>query len=196
MQLALLTLVAMPVIAIIIDRFSDTVDLRAMLFGGKSLWFQLPAGLALGLVSALVAQWIISRPFMNTVNTQYASLLGHFDLNPSEILFVATCAGVGEELLFRGALQPLMGIFLTALVFVAIHGYLNPRNWRVSIYGAAMTVIIVGIGYSALYIGIVSAMIAHAVIDIYLLHKLQKSARNLNIPRNEMLNELEESDKE
>jgi len=196
MQLALLTLVGMPVIAIIIDRFSETVDLRQTLLGGAPFWQQVAIGIALGGVSGIIAQKIIELPFMNKVNSQYASLLGHFNLNWNEIIFIAMCAGVGEELLFRGALQPLMGIILTALVFVAIHGYLNPRNWRVSVYGIAMTGVIIAIGYSALYFGLISAMIAHMVIDIYLLHKLQKSAKDLNVPRSELLNELEKMDQE
>ena len=75
---------------------------------------------------------------------------------------------MGEELLFRGAIQYWLGIWLTAILFVAIHGYLNPKNWKLSIYGVFMTFAIVGIGYFFEYFGIITAMSAHFMIDVYL----------------------------
>jgi membrane protease YdiL (CAAX protease family) len=36
-------------------------------------------------------------------------------------LFMALCAAIGEEMLFRGALQPVLGVLLTTVYFVALH---------------------------------------------------------------------------
>ncbi len=36
-------------------------------------------------------------------------------------LILAVAAGIGEEILFRGALQPVLGIWLTSLLFAVIH---------------------------------------------------------------------------
>jgi uncharacterized protein len=36
-------------------------------------------------------------------------------------LILAIAAGIGEEVLFRGALQPVLGIWLTSLLFAVIH---------------------------------------------------------------------------
>jgi membrane protease YdiL (CAAX protease family) len=38
-----------------------------------------------------------------------------------ELALVASLAGVGEELLFRGALQPVLGLALTSLIFAGAH---------------------------------------------------------------------------
>lgn len=48
------------------------------------------------------------------------TLLGDFD-TVWEWFLLALAAGVGEELLFRGALQPVFGIFLTSVVFALSH---------------------------------------------------------------------------
>jgi membrane protease YdiL (CAAX protease family) len=109
---------------------------------------------------------------MGQVHHQYVRLIQQFDLNTSDVIFISCCAGVGEEVLFRGAIQPFMGIIITAILFVAIHGYLNPRNWRISIYGVFMTAGIVLLGYLAETMGLLVAIVAHTIIDIYLLNRM------------------------
>lgn len=187
LQLALLTITAMPLVAVIIDRFSERVDLRASLVGYEALWKQMAFGVFAGIIIAVLAQLLIISPLLRNVNAQYANLLGRFKLNMSEIILVSLCAGVGEEILFRGALQPIFGILITSIIFVAIHGYLNPKEWRISIYGLFMTVAIYGIGVMSDYLGLLSAIIAHTIIDIYLLHHLQKSSREVAVTENEFL---------
>lgn len=46
-------------------------------------------------------------------------------------LALAVGAGIGEEILFRGALQPVLGIWFTSLLFAVVHvqyGLLNPAT--------------------------------------------------------------------
>jgi membrane protease YdiL (CAAX protease family) len=46
-------------------------------------------------------------------------------------LALAIGAGIGEEILFRGALQPVLGIWFTSLLFAVVHvqyGLLNPAT--------------------------------------------------------------------
>jgi membrane protease YdiL (CAAX protease family) len=43
------------------------------------------------------------------------------DLRLEEIIILAAAAGIGEEVLFRGVLQGLAGIWITSLVFGALH---------------------------------------------------------------------------
>ena len=196
-QLALATIVGMPLAAIVIDRISDSVDLATSIIGMHAWWLQILWGLGVGLVAAFLAQLIINSPLLNKVNKRYANMLGRFELNLSEIAFISVCAGVGEELLFRGALQPLLGIWITSIVFVAIHGYLNPKDWRLSVYGAYMTLVIAGIGYLTLTSGLIASMIAHTVIDVYLLYKLQESAGHIEVTENpELTDTFKEDDNE
>jgi membrane protease YdiL (CAAX protease family) len=191
MQLALATIIGMPLVALIVDHFSETVDLRAALIGDGVFWRQLLYGSIAGLIIAVIAQLLISSPLLSKVNTTYANLLGRFNLNWSEITFVSLCAGVGEELLFRGAIQPFMGIPLTSVLFVAIHGYLSPKNWRLSIYGIYMSIAIAVLGYFTVKFGLLAAIIGHTVIDIYLLHYLQKNAGGVSVSENQRLTDEE-----
>lgn len=140
---------------------------------GEAFWaYQLALGIAFGLLVSMVGWQIIRLPFQRETRHKYATLIQNLDLRFSDIILVSLCAGVGEELFFRGGIQPLAGIWVTSIIFVALHGYLNPFNWKLSIYGLYMTLVIAGIGYLKIHYGLASSMIAHTVIDIYLLYKL------------------------
>lgn len=129
-------------------------------------------GLAAGSVIALGGWWIISRAWMEPVLTRYARLIGPLmPGRPAQVL-VSVCAGVGEELLFRGALQAWLGVPLTAIGFVALHGYLDLRDRRVSSYGIYMTLAMIGLGLLARHLGLLAPMIAHTVIDVILIARL------------------------
>jgi uncharacterized protein len=174
-KLALATLFGMPAIALIADHFSERIDLRASLIGYEPMWKQILSGTLLGVVIALLAIRLVNSDLLKPVHQKYAHRLGNFSLSFSEIILISLCAGVGEELLFRGAIQPFLGVVLTSMVFVAIHGYINPNDWRVSIYGLFMTVSICGVGFFALQYGLISAIIAHTLIDVFLLKDMQDS---------------------
>ncbi|WP_306642167.1 CPBP family intramembrane glutamic endopeptidase [Sanyastnella coralliicola] len=164
-----LTLLIMPLIAWVIAEFSSEVNLWDRWIGRWPISDQLMIGIPVGIVAALGARFVISRNFMEGVRMRYARMFGNLQLNWSEIIFISVCAGVGEELLFRGAIQPLLGILLTAIFFVAIHGYLNPKDWRISVYGAYMTLVVIGFGYMTEAFGVWSAVMAHTVVDVILL---------------------------
>jgi hypothetical protein len=107
------------------------------------------------------------------------------EMNFAIIVGVSLCAGIGEEIFFRGVVQPLpyCGVWVTAIFFVAIHGYLNPMDWRISIYGVYMTILIAGLGYLTDYMGLTTAMVAHTMIDVVLFSYLTKEpGENLNKP--------------
>ena len=172
LRLALATIIGMPLIALAIDHFSEQVNVAFALIGDGNYALQIIYGVLAGLLIAIPGYWITSRPWMGQVHHQYVRLIQQFDLNTSDVIFISCCAGVGEEVLFRGAIQPFMGIIITAILFVAIHGYLNPRNWRISIYGVFMTAGIVLLGYLAETMGLLVAIVAHTIIDIYLLNRM------------------------
>ncbi|MCB0762196.1 MAG: CPBP family intramembrane metalloprotease [Flavobacteriales bacterium] len=173
LMLAGFTITGMPLIAMIIDAFADSFSMSERLVSGIPWYGQLGSGLILGFVFGAVAQFISERRFMQKVNVKYSRMISDLQLNTSEIVFISLCAGVGEEVLFRGALQPLLGVIITAVVFVAIHGYLNPKDWRISVYGVYMTGVIIGLGYATEYLGIWTAVVAHTVIDLYLLRRMK-----------------------
>lgn len=166
--MAAATLIGMPLIGWLIARFAE-INLMERWSGPAPIWQQLLIGIPVGLAAAYIAKFIVHRDFMRGVRIRYARMIGDLNLDRSEIIFISVCAGVGEELLFRGVLQPILGVIFTAVLFVAIHGYLNPRDWRISVYGVAMTLIIVGLGFLTELYGVWTAAMAHTLIDVVLL---------------------------
>lgn len=147
-------------------------SLGEVIVGPGGWWWQVMVGLSGGWAIAECAWRIIALPWMRPVRDKYAGLVG--PLLPGRVsqLVVSTCAGVGEELLFRGALQHWLGIPATAVLFVALHGYLDPRDRRILAYGAFMTAAMLLFGWQASRHGLIAPVIAHIVIDTVLLRRL------------------------
>jgi hypothetical protein len=80
-------------------------------------------------------------------------------LNITGVIILALSAGIGEEILFRGALQPKFGIIVTTLLFAAAHGQYN-------LWGM-ITVLIMGfvLAYERKKMNTTSSMITHAAFD-------------------------------
>lgn len=179
-KIALISLIIFGGLGLWIMDFARESTAGEFIMGFSSLPVQLIVGLLFGSLAGAISWWLIRRPFMRPVHGKYTRLFQSLKLKTSDIIIISLCAGIGEELLFRGAIQPYLGIYLTAIVFVALHGYLDPRNWRLSIYGILMTGIIIALGYFTEYIGIISAITAHVVIDLVLLFLLLRvSPQNL-----------------
>lgn len=150
-------------------------NFEEIVFWGSPPITQLALGSSYGLLSGLLALLIIRRNFFRKERKYYQQLISQLKLNLLKIVFVSLCAGIGEELFFRAGLQPLLGLWPTSIIFVLIHGYLNPANWRISVYGLFMVVVIAGMGYLYREIGLISAMLAHTVLDIILFLDLRKN---------------------
>lgn len=135
-------------------------------------YFQLFFGIAIGIILGLIAWWWINRPALNHIKLKYGVLVYQFKLSTWQIFFISLCAGVGEEFLFRGVIQPYWGITVTAVFFVAIHGYLDPRDKHMLTYGILMTFLIGILGIMKQQLGLISAMAAHFAIDVVLFHHL------------------------
>lgn len=172
--LAFVTLLGFPLIGWLLLYFFRDDPLQIMVRSSSSIPIQLSIGVVFGTLVGLAAKWLIRRPFLNDVGVKYARIVQTFGISTKGIWFISFCAGFGEELLFRGAVQPLIGIWITALIFVAIHGYLDPRDWKISAYGLFMTLAIAALGYLTEYFGIWTAAIAHMMIDVVLFYYLTR----------------------
>ncbi len=136
---------------------------------GWGIGYQLAAGFIAGLAGSGLALLIITRPFFKEERKDYYELISsRLNLKLPVIIFLSLCAGVGEEIFFRAGLQPLIGLHLTSVIFVALHGYLQLTNWRVALYGLAMLMVIVGFGYLYHYTGLYTVMMAHSIFDFVL----------------------------
>jgi membrane protease YdiL (CAAX protease family) len=143
----------------------------------QGISWHLAVGAFMGLAIAAVAWAIISHPAMSTVKRRYVGMLMPWIGSRVDRVLVSIAAGVGEEIFFRGALQHWLGIPITAVLFVAVHGYLDPRDMRISIYGIFMTAAMLLMGWVAEHHGLLAPIVAHTVIDIVLLELLYRAGR-------------------
>lgn len=85
-------------------------------------------GRGLRWLPVLLALMLVANFFLAQANPDQAEvmdelnelLLGNMD-SVGDWLLLAVAAGIGEEVLFRGALQPVLGIWSTSLLFAIIH---------------------------------------------------------------------------
>lgn len=173
-HLATLTLLGFPLIGWVILWLLDGPAFSGLFIVTSPLLQQIGIGLLMGFAAGWGAWMIIRSPYMQPVRQKYGNLIREFNLSPWQIVYISLCAGIGEEILFRGVIQPYLGIWITAVLFVAIHGYLNPFDTRLFFYGVYMTLVIALIGYFSDQIGLYSAMAAHTAIDIVLLYQMSR----------------------
>jgi membrane protease YdiL (CAAX protease family) len=181
--LGALTLLVFGVGGALLITLAQGRPLGVVVFGEQPLPVQLAVGLGAGLFIGLGALVLIRRPEMRELDERFARRIGERVQRWQDRLFLSACAGVGEELFFRGALQHWLGIVPTALVFVAIHGYLDPRDRRMLVYGLYLTAAMCGVGLLARAMGLLAPMVAHSVIDVVLFGQLVRTYRSL--PRHE-----------
>ena len=171
--LSWLTLLGMSSLGILLISYMQKREVQNVLLGGKPYYAQLLTGLFFGSLSALLAAILIRGKKFKNVRTFFENLMR--DLNPSllSIIFYSFCASVGEEVLFRAGIQPVIGIWPASVLFVLLHGYINPSNISLSIYGIFLVIICSGFGYLFKYFGLTSSIAAHFVYDVAMFNLLK-----------------------
>lgn len=103
------------------DRHAWVLDAPALEWG-----FPARAALSLALGAGLAAMVVSTTPLL-LERARWARAL-HEELRPIvetlsswEITLLALSSGFAEELFFRGAMQPAIGLLLTSLIFGAVH---------------------------------------------------------------------------
>lgn len=76
-------------------------------------------------------------------------------------LVLGTSAGIGEEVLFRGAIQPRYGIVITSVVFALLHTQYGISLTVLGIFGLSLL-----LGWERRRYGTSSAIVTHGVYDI------------------------------
>jgi uncharacterized protein len=127
------------------------------------------AGLVTGLVLVVLSR-VAARRFMwaSRLEEELRSVVG--PLRRREVLGLALLSGLGEETLFRGVLQPTLGLALTAALFGVLHIGPNVRflPWSLMAFVAGLA-----FGGLALWTGsLLAPILAHATINFLNLHYL------------------------
>jgi len=132
------------------------------------LW-QLLIGQGLALVAA-VGSYLLFRMTADSESTaRTVQSYARLDLDGLNPVWISVCAAIGEEMLFRAALQPLLGLWVTSVVFLVVHTPVYrfrrlDRATLVQAVGVFGTSVVLGLVFQ--YVGLLAAMLVHAWIDI------------------------------
>lgn len=111
-------------VGVIVRRDSDEVQTRLALepIEGAMVGRAMAWAFVLLLVQmASIGLWLlVDEAGFNQVNSATENVFSSFD-TLWEVFALAVVTGLGEEILFRGALQPVLGLPFTALVFTIAH---------------------------------------------------------------------------
>jgi len=114
------------------------------LYSGRVLWLHpspsayapwLRGAAASGLLGAVFALFVVAVTRVAVPRLSWARQLHETlhplarDLSRGQIVVLALCSGVAEELVFRGWLQPLIGFWLASLLFGFVHQLPGPSRW-------------------------------------------------------------------
>ncbi len=142
-------------------------------------WFplaHLPGDLLLGAgtgaVFALVALQLERYvPSLKRIERMFLEIIDMRALRWHHALLLGLLAGVPEEILFRGAMQPVLGLFATAVVFGALHAVTPVYFVYATVAGALL-------GALADWRGSLwAAMAAHTTIDVIMFLALMRAWR-------------------
>lgn len=153
--------------AVLLRRFTHQSE---SLFSRDQLLVRVGTGAAIGAGLAAANALIVSRLsfFARVRRLAYHAVEG-IEPRWHTIAVVALSAGIGEEFFFRGALDPVIGRWFTALGFVILHGAIRIRDrnglaFALFLYGAS-----VGLSCLNVWKGLECAIAAHAAYDLTML---------------------------
>lgn len=180
---------AMPLIGAGLLHFLSEFSFEDRLISDVVWWKQVLIGIPLGLSCAWGAKWMIDLPSMRHTKIEANTMIASLRLSKTQMVLLSFCAGIGEELLFRGAIQALLlpfnvalAILVTSIFFVAIHGYLNPKAGKMVWYGSYLVGVVSVWGVLTEEIGIIVAIVAHTIVDIYLFFSVANEAQKSELP--------------
>lgn len=160
----------MTIIPWLISVFLWGRPLSAMFQSPLSPGIQIIGGMLVGIAIAFVVGSIeIHSPFFEDLQKIVRDALAEIRPKWGDYLFVSICAGWGEELFFRGLLQPVVGIWLASLFFALAHGVIPPfSRGRLGMF---LFLLVAGLllGTVAETAGLAAAMALHAAYDFVLL---------------------------
>lgn len=141
-----------------------------------TVWYQVSFGAGAGILASAMIYVIIHLPPVSNVLSDFSvfKALSKARFSIFDKTQISIFAGAGEEILFRGAIQPLLGNVLTSIIFIGIHGYFKFKSIGHVLFGIMMFGLSLMLGFLAAEIGLFAAMVAHAVYDLIMLILIQK----------------------
>jgi CAAX protease family protein len=108
---------------------------------------------------------------MRDLEREFARLLGRLVFG--EVCLLAIASGLGEEILFRGALQPIVGYVPASLLFGCVHTGPDRKFFAWTVFA-----LVVGFGFGAIAMwreSLLAVVTAHALVNGVSLFRLSRS---------------------
>jgi len=138
------------------------------------------AGVAFGLGIAKITRLTVYRfRWARALHLEFRGLFG--PLRDGEVLAFATLSAVAEEMFFRGALQPAIGIVGASVIFGLLHAGPSRKFIPWPFQAAAM-----GFAFGGLFWlsgSLAAPMLAHFTINYQNLHFINSYDPSLQLPR-------------
>ena len=173
--IGLATLIIFPIPTFLTLYFAEGIGPWEVLELDRLNAYTLGIGMEVGALYAWLALGFMNARVFKDIPTRVEDVVKNMRLNIIDCIFLSVCAGVGEELLFRSGFQFYLGPIITSVFFVALHGYLNPFNWKVSLYGVLVLPFILLISYGLDEFGLWFCIGAHFAYDFVLFYIMADS---------------------
>jgi membrane protease YdiL (CAAX protease family) len=138
------------------------------------------AGVAFGLGIAWLTRFSVYRfGWARRLHTEFRGLFG--PLKNRDILAYAVFSAIGEEMFFRGAMQPVLGIVSASVVFGLLH--IAPSR---KLIPWPFQAVVMGFAFGLLYWlsgNLAAPVAAHFVINYQNLHFINSYDPSLQLPR-------------
>ncbi|MDZ7720221.1 MAG: CPBP family intramembrane glutamic endopeptidase [Balneolaceae bacterium] len=163
-------------LANLIIYYIQETSLAALFFEGYHFLIQISLGITSGAVFGIAGLGLIKIPSFKKILDEYAVIrqIQEMNLSPNEIVYISLVAGISEEILFRGAIQPVIGIWWTSLLFIGIHGYIRLQSTTHVLYSLFTFALSCMLGVLFIYVGLISAMAAHFMYDVIVLYGIKQ----------------------
>ncbi len=157
-------------LAALINAAFGAKALLTVALDGQPIAAQIGWGITFGLAISVTSSVIVLFfPPFSSLRRQMLELLNRLDLGGLNPLWFGLDAGIGEELLFRGALQPIVGVWWASLIFTLAHfrtGQFHLMNWQKLLYAIFVFIAGLFLGYVFSEIGLIAAIVTHAAVDV------------------------------
>ena len=138
-------------------------------------------GVAVALALALLNYFLLTRApsnwIVDGVRTVYRqTILPLFGgLHPAGVVLIGAAAGIGEEWLFRGIVQPLTGLIAASVLFGIAH-IGGRRMLPFGVWAMGMGAVMGGL--AIVTGGLIAPMVAHGVYDMLALEYIRRGAQS------------------
>ena len=177
-----LTCVGFSLIALLIIFVAQREPL-SVFRGPMTLGEQLLAGLGLSALAAVASYVSFRLTAKSEATANTVKAYGRLDLSGLNPVWISLAAAIGEELLFRAALQPLLGVWGTSVIFLLTHTpvyQFRRLNLAALVQAAGVFGASVALGFIYQYVGLLAAMMVHTALDVIGLYVVRNALRRLS----------------